>query len=262
MSKIIKMTPESIEECKKEFEEAIKDTKLFNGKFSYSKTFAHIDRKAIIYFDPVAFNKMKTLIKEFDDEVAWHGVAVRGEDESKDEYYISDILVYPQTVTSVTVETDQQEYSMWLMSQEDEIFNNIRMQGHSHVNMGVTPSGVDETHQEKIIEQLEDDMFYIFMICNKSGKKYAKIYDYKKNILFENSDITVKVLDDGSGINEFLEHAKKIVKDKKFTYQKPNANNDNPCTSPKVHDLNKKSDETHKKRKGKRKIPVPPIINQ
>lgn len=214
MSKVIKLTTEQLQECRKDFDTALSTMKLTDGKISFIKTITCPNEKANLYFDPVAWRKMQTLIKEFDKEVGWHGVACRGEDETKNEYYINDILVYPQKVTGATVNTDQEKYEMWLMQHEDEVFNNIRMQGHSHVNMGVTPSGVDETHQAKILEQLENDMFYIFLIWNKKGDKTVRIYDLKKNILFETTDVTVEVLDDGFGIDEFLTDAKKMVKDK------------------------------------------------
>ncbi len=217
MSKVIKLTTEQIQECRKDFDMALCTMKLADGKISFNKTITCPNEKATLYFDPIAWRKMQTLIKEFDKEVAWHGVAYRGEDETKNEYYINDILVYPQKVTGATVNTDQEKYEMWLMQHEDEVFNNIRMQGHSHVNMSVSPSGVDETHQSKILDQLEDDMFYIFLIWNKSGAKFIKIYDLKKNILFETSDTTVEILDDGSGVDEFLADAKKMVDDKPTT---------------------------------------------
>ena len=217
MSKIIKLTEAQLEECRREFEASLASLKLTDGKVSFIKTLTNINEKATVYFDPLAWRKMQTLIKEFDKEVAWHGVAYRGDDSKLNEYFITDILVYPQTVTGATVETDQTKYEMWLMGHEDDVFNNIRMQGHSHVNMGVTPSSVDTTHQSKILEQLTDDMFYIFMIWNKSGNKFIKIYDMKKNILFETSDITVEILDDGSGIDEFLKEAKKLVVSRTFS---------------------------------------------
>lgn len=217
MSKVIKLTAEQLQECRRDFNAALDTIKLTDGKISFIKTITCPDKKATLYFDPLAWRKMQTLVKEFEKEVAWHGVAYRGEDEEKNEYYISDILVYPQTVTGSAVNTDQEKYEMWLMQHDDNIFNNIRMQGHSHVNMGVNPSPVDETHQSKILEQLEDDMFYIFLIWNKRGDKTVKIYDLKKNILFETPDVEVKVLDDGSGIDEFLSDAKEMVKDKPVT---------------------------------------------
>lgn len=215
MSKMIKLTPECLEDILREFKLSLSNAKIADGKINYSKTFGYINRKATLYFNEIAWHKMQTLIREFDKEVAWHGVAVRGTDESKDEYYITDILVYPQEVTGATVNTDQEKYETWLMEHDDDIFNNIRMQGHSHVNMSTTPSGVDLTHQEKILAQLEDSMFYIFMIWNKRGEKNIKIYDLAKNMLFDGTDVNVEVLEETNGLLTFLSDAKKMVQDKK-----------------------------------------------
>lgn len=217
MSKLIKMTPECLAQCKKEFEEALSTGKFTDGKITFTKTLGTIDRKAILYFSEMAWIKMHTLIREFDKEVAWHGVAYRGEDKSKDEYFITDILVYPQVVTGATVNTDQDEYTTWLFNHDDDVFPHIRMQGHSHVNMGTTPSVVDNTHQEKILDQLEDDMFYIFMIWNKRKEKFIKIYDLEKNVLFETADVTVTVLEDEHGMEKFLKDAKEMVKTRVVT---------------------------------------------
>lgn len=218
MSKLIKMTPEYIEEVRKEFDEALSSSKFADGKINFTKTFTSINRKATIFFTEIAWLKMQTLVREFDKEVAWHGITTRGEDEAKDEYYITDILVYPQEVTGSTVNTDQEKYQMWLMNHDDDVFNNIRMQGHSHVNMGTTPSGVDTSLYERILEQLDDDMFYIFMIWNKKKEKTIKIYDLAKNIMFETKDVTVEVMDDSTGVEQFLKGAKEMVVDKPNAY--------------------------------------------
>ncbi len=210
------MTPDFMAECRAAFEEALRIVKMSDGKMSFTKTFTGRTEKAKVIFKPVAWTKMLWLIRNFDKEVAWHGIAYRGQDESKHEYYITDILVYPQEVTGATVNTDQEKYQTWLYGLEDEQFNNMRMQGHSHVNMGVTPSSVDLTHQAKILEQLEDDMFYIFMIYNKSLQRTVKIYDMKKNILFEDSDVAVEVEGDSS-LTEFEKSAKEMVVNKTYT---------------------------------------------
>lgn len=218
MSKIIKLTPEHIKECMTEFEKDLTTSKWADGKINFSKTIGTISRKAKIFFTEEAWMKMQTLVREFEKEVAWHGVAFRGEDDEKDEYIIKDILVYPQKVTGASVEMDTEEYAKWIEENfEDERFFNIRMQGHSHVNMGVTPSSVDLTHQEAILDQLSDKMFYIFMIWNKKGDKNIKIYDLAKNILFETTDIEVEVLDDGYGLDSFVKEAKGQVKDRVTT---------------------------------------------
>lgn len=268
MSKIIRLTPECLAEIRKDFESSLQGAKIADGKISFTKTFSYINRKATVYFTEMAWLKMQTLIREFDKEVAWHGVAYRGEEESKDEYYITDILVYPQEVTGATVNTDQEKYEMWLMNHDDDVFNNIRMQGHSHVNMGTSPSGVDTTHQEKILAQLDDDMFYIFMIWNKRGEKTIRIYDLAKNILFDGGDVSVEVQDDGTGISAFLAEAKKMVQDKSTTWSTSNGYK-NGCYSNYGSTNNDKKDEKKteektqtiyvhtgskdKKRKGKRK---------
>lgn len=217
MSRLIKLTPETIKEYAQEFEKSLSNAKLADGKITYTRVLGEVSRKATVFFTDIAWLKMQALIQEFDKEVAWHGVAKRGDDEAKDEYYITDILVYPQTVSGASVEMDVSKYDEWIRDNiEDERFFNIGMQGHSHVNMGTTPSGVDLAHQEEILKQLTDDMFYIFMIWNKSGSSNVKIYDLKKNVLFETKDVDVMVMEDGYGIDAFLEEAKDMVQEKKY----------------------------------------------
>lgn len=232
MSKPIKMTHQYLDECRRDFEKALELTKLADGKLNFTKTFTLGDRKAIVYFEPEAWAKMAMLIKEFDKEVAWHGIARRSDDESKDEYIISDIVVYPQEVTGATVEMDTEEYAVWLMeNDEDERFANIHMQGHSHVNMSPNPSSVDLTHQEEILNMLGDDDFYIFMIWNKSFSSNTKVYDLKKNVLFENTDVTIKLIGAVEDLDEFLKKAKEMVKTKTYTtpsYQRPPVTPYNP----------------------------------
>lgn len=203
---------------RQDFEKALQLAKLADGKLNFTKTFTCGSHKAVVYFTPEAWAKMVMLVKEFDKEVAWHGVARRMEDESKDEYVISDILVYPQSVTGATVEMDTEDYAQWIMDNiEDERFNEIHMQGHSHVNMQPNPSSVDLTHQEEILNMLDDEDFYIFMIWNKSFVSNTKVYDMKKNILFENADVTVKIIGGTEDLDAFMKNAKEMVKTK--TYQ-------------------------------------------
>lgn len=222
MAKILKMTPELREQCRIEFqaaiEKALADAKFADGKLSLTKEFGKVDRKAKIYISEIAWMKLTTLLREFSKEVAWHATAYRLPDG--DEYYIKDVLVYPQTVTAATVDMDEELYAKWLMDgvmADDERFDHIRCQMHSHVNMGVFASGTDEQHQQEILSQLRDDDFYIFMIWNKRLDAYMRIFDMEKNILFEKEDIEWCVMDETIGLAQFLEDAKKIVKEKTYT---------------------------------------------
>lgn len=218
MSKIVKITQETINSILKEFEQQLRAAKFSDGKLSYSHSFDNIERKAELKFTETAWIKMQSLVREFDKEIAWHGIAKRGDDPEKDEYIVSDILIYPQTVSGTTVTTNQEEYQNWLMGLDNDTFNNLRMQGHSHVNMGTTPSAVDTNLYNSILGQLDDTMFYIFLIWNKRGDKTVKIYDLAKNILFETSDIEVSIIEEEIGVEALLRDAKKKVKETGYVY--------------------------------------------
>lgn len=217
MSKYIQFTDEMREELRRDFEQTLQRAKLADGKVSYTKTFNAPQSKATLLFTPVAYSKMLMLVAQFDSEVAWHGVAFRGSDPEKNEYLITDILVYPQEVDGSNVNTDQEKYQTWLMGLDDEVFPHVRMQGHSHVNFSTNPSSVDLTHQSSILDQLEGDMFYIFIIWNKKMEHNIKIYDLAKNILFEPADITVSMTTDGVDFDAFIKDAKEKVVRKTYT---------------------------------------------
>jgi len=137
-----------------------------------------------------------------------HGSVTRS---NNNEFIIDDIFVYPQEVSSSTVNTDQKSYMEWLYALDDDTFSKIRMQGHSHGNMGVSPSGVDDTHRQQILNQLEEDMYYIFMIWNRSLNSHTLVYDMAKNVLYEDDDVKVMLLN-GVEMEEFIMDAKEKVK--------------------------------------------------
>ena len=104
MGKLISLTPEVKEHLRSEFEKYLDSAKCQDGKVQFIRQLDSVkDRKATVYLTPQAFAKMWALISNFNKEVAWHGLARRMEDETKDEYLIYDILVYPQEVTGTTV---------------------------------------------------------------------------------------------------------------------------------------------------------------
>ncbi len=248
MAKAIKISKELLEGIRKEFEEALGKAKLSNGKFTFTRDIGKIEgKRATLYYKENAWLKQQALVDNFDKEVAWHGIAKRDEEE-ENAYIIEDILVYPQTVTGATVNTDQDEYQTWLYSQSDEVFNHIRMQGHSHVNMGVTPSSVDEELYNALLAQLTGDMFYIFLIFNKRGDRTIKIYDMKENIFFENSDVDLMIIEDGPKIESFVEQAKTLVKAR--TYQ---STTNTAVNSVKSNNTSSKAETSSSKKKGKLK---------
>ena len=217
MSTPLSLTEEMKNELLETFREALSKWNLATDglKFQFGlgglKTYEN--KRTRVTFSAAAYAKMYLLVNLFDSEVAWHGLVNRTEDG----FFIYDILIYPQEVTGSTVNTDQTAYEMWLFNQDDNVFNHIRMQGHSHVNFGTTPSSVDTTHQEQIIEQLGDNDYYIFMIVNKKHSAYFRIVDRENNIQYDTDDVSFCV--QGGGVTKaFYDEAKEMVKTKSYSY--------------------------------------------
>lgn len=146
--------------------------------------------RAKLIFKPEAFAKMQLLIMKCSGEVGWHGLVERSENT----FTITDILVYPQQVTGATITTDQPEYEKWNMEIPLEQFSKMRFHGHSHVNMGTTPSGVDAKSKETVLSCIREGQFYIFMIWNKSLDYSVEIYDATGDYLvYEKCDVDIEI---------------------------------------------------------------------
>ena len=150
-------------------------------------TFTNVVKPTVI-FSAIAWAKLNAMTQRCSKEVSAHGVVER----DNEIYFIKDILPYPQIVTGVTVESDDEHYHTWLLEQDSDTINHMRLHFHSHVNMGVTPSGTDTAFQLKMLQSVKD--FYIFIIFNKRQDMFINIYDYTQGILFENKDISYDVL--------------------------------------------------------------------
>ena len=174
------------------------------------------DRKATITFSAQAYMKIFALVHTYSTEVEWHGVVER---TAADAFYIKDVLIFPHKVTGATVISDQTEYEKWLDTLDNDTFNALRFHGHSHVNMGVTPSGVDMTYRHNILNNFgtpsaTSDLFYIFLIFNKKGDISGEIYDLQNNALYSKSTNTDEiniVVEDCDWLTDFLDEAKRVV---------------------------------------------------
>ena len=164
----------------------------------------------VIILTDIADMKIKALVTACNKEIAWHGL-VRRLDENT--YEIYDIVVFPQTVTASTAVSNDETYGPWLMQFSDEDFANLRFHGHSHVNMGVTPSIVDTNYQSDIIERTKD--FYIFAIYNKKGDYNIWLYDVVNNIMYDKTDIQYKATPIG-GVDWAEAQMKEFVTEQKL----------------------------------------------
>ena len=173
------------------------------------------DRLCDVYFTPLAWAKVATLVAKYTTEVQWHGLTRR---ISETEFEIYDIIVPPHAVSSTTVISDDIEYCAWLDDLDDDTFYDLRAHGHSHVSMAVTPSGVDDKYREDLITQMprpkdDEDAYYIFFIVNKSHAISAEVFDLKYNAHYSDAEIEIDVLfDDGTFMGDFIDEAKKVTK--------------------------------------------------
>jgi hypothetical protein len=182
--------------------------------------------------------KMRQLVLQSGDEIAWHGFVKR----DGMNFTLYDVIMYPQYNSAATTKSDEEEYSKWILRQyEFENFCDMKMHGHSHVNMGCTPSGTDMQFRENILKNLKKDSFYIFMIMNKQGSFTIELYDYVTGMIYDTSDITVYT-DDPETTRKAQEWAstaiKNNVREVPFTWKKfQSADSSSTTTSPKTSSI-------------------------
>lgn len=182
-------------------EAAANGSKLAKGKFDFKYpglewTWKANDDRAKLTIDPVAYTKMIMLMFGSDKEIGWHGLIIR-DPENENHFILQDVILFPQEVTSVTVVADEQKYPLWALTLPEEQFNKLRFHGHSHVNMGVTPSSTDTTYYEQNIRQFKDG-FYIFMIINKRFEMFIQVYDFDNNTFYDKNEVDIEIGDDFS----------------------------------------------------------------
>lgn len=214
--KTVRLTEEIIEKCVQEFKE-----KLQKSKEGITIPTKVGEKHAFFTLTAEASKKLWSLVDTCDKEVAWHGFIKKEIQQELPNYICYDIVVFPQTVTGTTVTSDEQEYTNWLYSEiDDDMFNAMRMHGHSHVNMGTTPSGVDTTYQDEMLANIVD--FYIFGIFNKKRSHWLKIVDITDNIIYENEDIGFLMPEEEETwaekqLKRFVKEAPRYAKGKKCT---------------------------------------------
>lgn len=198
----------------------IKNKKFQSGaeeiKLSFRLPECKDARKATIEFTEKAWIKIYALVNSYSTEVQWHGIVER---VSQNVFRIKDVLVFPHEVTGTTVISTQDEYEKWLDALDNETFNGLRFHGHSHVNMGVSPSGVDMEYRRKILNNFgtptnTTDYFYIFLIFNKKGEISGEIYDLQNNALYSTDEITILGCE---WLANFLTEAKTLVKERTYS---------------------------------------------
>ena len=209
MARPIKPTKTAIDTAVANAKAQLLGGKSTTGKFRVEVELPELKKRARVQFSLLAYAKRLMLVQDHETEVAWHGLVRK---LGTGVYHVYDIVVYPQMVTGVTVRTDK-PYRDWQKLLDNETFFALRMDGHSHVNMGTTPSADDRQVRDDVIAQMGGRwQFHIFEICNKRADCNFLIFDLEDNLIYENEDIDITVGDDDLDLKAFLAQARGMVK--------------------------------------------------
>lgn len=164
-----------------------------------------------IYIANNAMNKIEQYVKESAKEIGWLGTVVK-QDNS---YIIEDVFLFKQEVHATTTEITPEglnEFAMELMSSDEgmEIWNNMKLWGHSHVNMGVNPSGQDDK-QVETFESCGYD-FFIRMITNKRGEMRLDLYNYENGVIYSEMDYSILYTEDENRVLDSIDEQIKKLK--------------------------------------------------
>lgn len=154
-----------------------------------------------VFIDSDAITKMALFVDECADEIGWLGTAYH-EDNN---FYIEDVFLFEQEVHATTTEITPDglsDFATELLKQDNgmDVWNNMKMWGHSHVNMGLTPSGQDDSQMETFKEGGHD--WFIRLIANKKGELKIDIYDYKAGVVYLDMPWCVNPSDEEQAIEE------------------------------------------------------------
>lgn len=129
-----------------------------------------------VFISTKAYGKMSNIVRLSDKEIGWLGTATR----EGGFIYIDDVFLFEQEVNSVTCEITEEglaKFAEELLKKEDgiEIWNKIKVWGHSHVDMSTGPSGQDDRQMEVFTDHND---WFIRIIANKKGELKIDLYDY------------------------------------------------------------------------------------
>lgn len=136
-----------------------------------------------IYISQDALVKMYHFVQECAQEIGWLGTV----EQKGRNYLIKDVFLFDQEVHATTTEITPEGLSSFaeeLLAKPEGlmIWNSMRMWGHSHVNMGITPSGQDDSQMNEFRNTGHDS--FIRLIANKKGDLKVDLYDYLNGVKF------------------------------------------------------------------------------
>lgn len=125
-----------------------------------------------VYILPEARLKMEEYCKLCEKEIGWLGFVKHFDGIG---YLITDVVLLKQEVNGTTTEIDPEGLlDFWEQTPIDKQ-QDIKIWGHSHVNMSPSPSGQDDSQMDYF---KDGNPWFIRLITNKKGDMNITIYNY------------------------------------------------------------------------------------
>lgn len=205
--KKLRMTPEEKDALMRQIRDKFElDCKADIGTFDFTKkdveefikTSLQVESKGrpLIGVSADIYCKMMTLVQQSPTEISWHALVKRNKD--KNVYLIYDLLLFPQINGATSTTTDEDKFAEWqmdLIKDPKFPYEDLRCHMHSHVNMAVFSSGVDDQYQKDILTNLKDGDYYLFLVLNKRSEICILLYDYETYTLYETEDVDFVIMD-------------------------------------------------------------------
>jgi hypothetical protein len=160
---------------------------VFPTPHSFEKKIQITRKLPHVFFTLRVLQDMHTIVDHCSEEVSWIGTVTK----VKNDLLVDEIFVLDQTVTGVTTEITEEGLSKLadrLLSQEDptknteglDKLNRLWFWGHSHVNMGTSPSGQDDSQVN--LWKKNDQPYLIRAIINKHGRLQLSLFIWELGI--------------------------------------------------------------------------------
>jgi len=138
----------------------------------------------VIYTTEV-YHQVCWLVRQAKAEVGWWGLVDVTDDG---DYLITEIFVPKQEVTGVTTDIEAEAMTELALELMDRNLDpgKLYYYGHSHVNMGVSPSMQDEENTD---QYLADCPIFIREIRNKKGDVKVDVFDTNAGVVYQCVDV-------------------------------------------------------------------------
>lgn len=181
-----------------------------------AKTVEFLDNRYELYILPQAKQKMEMYCDLSDGEIGWLAFVEKFDTQG---FLITDCALLKQEVHSTTTEITPEGLLEFWNSTPVERQGQIKLWGHSHVNMSPTPSGQDNSQMDYF---KDGNPWFIRLITNKKREYYIDIYDYANGLKIHMDQADLITYNPGAKeLRESIEaEIKEKVSKKETTYSK------------------------------------------